>query len=83
MNVPESMDPWLLRDIAWWLDIYEAALDKDLPRMLRENGVAPESDLWELCETCPGSEMQDDLRWWADEIEAQSVPTVGDTETAV
>lgn len=83
---PESMTPAALRGIASWLDIYEAFIDHDLPRMLREADVDPESDLWEPSWTCPGNEMQDDLRWWADELEgkelsptAPDVPGVGHT----
>lgn len=66
--LPEGMTAEKLRNIADWLDTYDAvALSYfDLHEMFLET---PAEELVEVRAAAAGTEVQDDLRRWADQID--------------
>lgn len=63
------MDPVRLRKIAAWLDTSDRLLS-DAVDELREEGRLDEEGYYTIKQFLGGTEMQDDLRKWADELEA-------------
>lgn len=69
-HVPKGMTPEKLRTLADWLDIYDRMGQVFVDAVERGGDVIPD-EVAEARGIVGGTEVQDDLRRWADEIEAQ------------
>lgn len=70
MSVPEGMTPEKLRTIADWLDTYDHMAEKYITAAMM-SALPLEADRAErVREVVRSSEIQDELRQWANAIEA-------------
>lgn len=68
-RVPEGMTPEALRTIADWLDTYDR-MGEAFADACERSGIGTPKTVIAVRAAVTGTEVQDDLRRWADELDA-------------
>lgn len=72
-TLPEGMTAEKLRKVADWLDTYDT-MAAEFIAICERSGVGPPETLKGARAACAGTEVQDDLRAWADTLDDGDCP---------